>query len=206
MTASPILHRRGSTHLRRSDCSWPGLRRLRQGRGFRYVDERGDRVSDCETLQRIRELAIPPAWTDVWICPLPNGHLQAVGTDARGRRQYLYHPRWRQRRDQQKFDAMIEFARALPELRAVSSRDLDEEEPTRERVLAAAIRLLDRGFFRVGSEEYATDNETWVGDDEEAARLAALVTASSFSTIRERPASGVSKRSSTRVCASSSPF
>jgi DNA topoisomerase IB len=112
-------------------------------------------------LDRIRELAIPPAWNDVWICPLPNGHLQAVGTDAKGRKQYLYHQRWRQRRDQQKFDAMVEFARALPGLRAVASADLDQEGPTRERVLAGAIRLLDRGFFRVGGEEYAEDNETY---------------------------------------------
>jgi DNA topoisomerase-1 len=161
MSPSSSPQRRRSARLRRSDCSWPGLHRLRQGRGFRYVDAHGDRVSDGDTLQRIRELAIPPAWSDVWICSLPNGHLQAVGTDTRGRRQYLYHPRWRQRRDQQKFDAMVGFARALPDLRAVASHDLDEEGPTRERVLAAAIPLLDRGFFRVGSEEYATDNETY---------------------------------------------
>lgn len=161
MTAKPDPKRPRRKRLRRSDCSFPGLRRLRQGRGFRYLDEQGKRVTDPDTRQRIRELAIPPAWNEVWICPIPNGHLQAVGTDAKGRRQYLYHERWRQRRDRQKFEAMVEFARALPELRAVATRDLEQEVPTRERVLAAAIRLLDRGFFRVGGEEYAEDNETY---------------------------------------------
>jgi DNA topoisomerase I len=161
MTEMPSPQRPRTARLRRSDCSRSGLRRLRQGRGVRYVDEHGKRVSDGDTLKRIGVLAIPSAWNDVWICPFPNGHLQAVGTDAKGRRQYLYHQRWRQRRDQQKFDAMVEFARALPDLRAVASRDLDQEGPTRERVLAAAIRLLDRGFFRVGGEEYAEDNETY---------------------------------------------
>jgi DNA topoisomerase I len=115
-------------------------------------------VNDPQTLQRIKDLVIPPAWTDVWICPHPNGHLQAVGTDAAGRRQYLYHPAWGGRRDAEKFDRMIEFARALPRLREAASRHLEEEGLTRERVLATAARLLDRGFFRVGSEQYAEQN------------------------------------------------
>jgi DNA topoisomerase IB len=147
--------------LRRVSCEIDGLSRRRRGRGFEYVDERGRRLSDEETLERIRALAIPPAWTDVWICPDADGHLQAVGTDAAGRRQYLYHPRWRARRDRQKFDRMLEFARALPRVRRVVARDLRGDELTRERVLACAVRLLDRGLFRIGSEEYAETNGSY---------------------------------------------
>jgi DNA topoisomerase-1 len=148
--------------LRRVDCSTPGIRRQRRGRGFSYLDERsGEPVRDRETLERIRSLVIPPAWRDVWICTLPNGHLQAVGTDQAGRRQYLYHPVWRVRRDQEKFDRMLDFARALPDLRKRVAADLEGEELTRERVLACAVRLLDRGFFRIGSEAYAEQNETY---------------------------------------------
>jgi DNA topoisomerase IB len=145
--------------LRRVDCSAPGIRRQRRGRGFSYLDERsGEPVRDRETLERIHSLVIPPAWRDVWICTLPNGHLQAVGTDQAGRRQYLYHPVWR---DQEKFDHMLDFARALPDLRKKVAADLEGEELTRERVLACAVRLLDRGFFRIGSETYAEQNETY---------------------------------------------
>jgi DNA topoisomerase I len=148
--------------LRRVDCSAPGIRRQRRGRGFSYLDERsGEPVRDRETLERIRSLVIPPAWRDVWICTLPNGHLQAVGTDQAGRRQYLYHPVWRVRRDLEKFDHMLDFARALPDLRKKVAADLEGEELTRERVLACALRLLDRGFFRIGSETYAEQNETY---------------------------------------------
>jgi DNA topoisomerase-1 len=141
--------------LRRADCSQPGLTRRRRGRGFEYLDADGRRIEDREVLERIRALAIPPAWEDVWICPDVLGHLQAVGEDAAGRRQYLYHPRWRERRDQQKFDEMLTFARALPELRAAAAEHLGAKGLTRERVLACAVRLLDRGFFRVGGEAYA---------------------------------------------------
>ncbi len=144
--------------LRRVDWTGPGLSRRRRGRGFEIVDRRGRRVSDPAVLRRVRELTIPPAWIDVWICPYENGHLQAVGTDAAGRRQYLYHPAWRQRRDQQKFDRMLRFARLLPELRAAAARDLQRPELDRTRVLACAVRLLDVGFFRVGGEEYAAQN------------------------------------------------
>jgi len=126
-----------------------------------YLDDRGDRITDPETIQRIKDLVIPPAWADVWICPTPIGHLQAVGTDAAGRRQYLYHPHWRTRRDQDKFDRMLEFARALPRLREVTSEHLAHDDLDRERVLACAVRLLDRGFFRIGSEAYAEDNGTF---------------------------------------------
>src|SRR3954451_18864050 len=147
--------------LRRSDCSGPGIARRRRGKGFRYVDHEGERVTDAEVLQRIHELVIPPAWEDVWICPYPGGHIQAVGTDDRGRKQYLYHPRWRERQDQRKFDDMVEFARALPALRERVAADLAGTELDRDHVLACAVRLLDRGFFRIGSEDYAVTNETY---------------------------------------------
>jgi DNA topoisomerase I len=125
------------------------------------VDAHGERVEEAEVLDRIRELVIPPAWQDVWICPYPFGHIQAVGTDAAGRRQYLYHQRWRNRRDQEKFDEMIRFARALPGLREVAADHLRKRGFPRERVLACAVRLLDRGFFRIGTEGYAEENETY---------------------------------------------
>jgi DNA topoisomerase IB len=144
------------TRLRRADCSAPGITRRRRGRGFEYLDAAGGRIDDFETLERIRALVIPPAWTDVWICPDPNGHLQATGTDVAGRRQYRYHDRWRERRDQQKFDEMLAFARALPRLRRAAATDLHERGRRRE--LACAVRLLDRGFFRIGGEEYADGN------------------------------------------------
>jgi DNA topoisomerase I len=148
--------------LRRVDCSGPGIERRRHGRGFRYLDEDGDAVDDAATLERIHELVIPPAWEDVWICPYAGGHIQATGVDAAGRKQYLYHPRWRERRDMEKFDDMVVFARTLPRLR----KRVDEElrgrgEPTYERVCACAVRLLDRGFFRVGGEDYAVRNESY---------------------------------------------
>ena len=127
---------------------------------FRYLDPEGDGV-DREVLTRIHELVIPPAWTDVWICPYPGGHIQATGIDQRGRKQYLYHPLWRRRRDQEKFDDMVRFARSLPALRDVVEHDLAREDFSQEHVLAAATRLLDRGFFRIGSEDYAVTNETY---------------------------------------------
>jgi DNA topoisomerase I len=147
--------------LRRSDCSGPGITRRRRGKGFEYRDEDGRRITEEEVLVRIRELGIPPAWEEVWICPYPMGHLQATGTDAAGRKQYLYHPQWRVRRDAEKFDDMARFARALPSLRESVSADLEGDELTRERVLALAVRLLDRGFFRIGSEEYTVQNESY---------------------------------------------
>jgi DNA topoisomerase I len=143
------------TRLRRSDCSGPGIARRRRGRGFEYLDDEGARIADPEDLARIRELGIPPAWEDVWVCPDARGHLQATGTDAAGRKQYLYHPDWRTRRDAEKFDDMARFARALPALRERVEADLGGDQLTRTRVLACALRLLDRGFFRIGSEEYS---------------------------------------------------
>jgi DNA topoisomerase-1 len=118
-------------------------------------------VDDPDVVERIATLSIPPAWRDVWICADPLGHLQATGTDAAGRKQYLYHARWRERRDQQKFDQMLAFARALPRIRRRVTQDLAEDEVSQDRVLAASVRLLDRGFFRVGGEEYAEDNDSY---------------------------------------------
>jgi DNA topoisomerase IB len=150
-----------SIRLRKVDCTGPGLRRVRRGRGFSIVDPDGDRVDDAEVLTRVGELVIPPAWQDVWICPYPGGHIQATGIDQKGRKQYLYHPRWRVRRDQRKFDDMIVFARALPALRERVAADLARGDFSRDHVLALAVRLLDRGFFRIGSEDYAVTNETY---------------------------------------------
>jgi DNA topoisomerase IB len=144
--------------VQRVQCTDPGFSRRRRGKGFSYLDARGRPIRDVETLRRIRGLAVPPAWTDVWICPDPWGHLQAAGTDAAGRRQYLYHPRWREWRDRQKFQRMRAFASVLPQVRETVARDLALRGLPRERVLACAVRLLDRGFFRIGSEEYTDQN------------------------------------------------
>ena len=126
-----------------------------------YLDEHGVRITDSETIARIVALVIPPAWRDAWISPDPFGHIQATGIDARGRKQYLYHPRWRARRDRAKFDDMLVFARALPALRSVVEHDIELGDMSREQVLACATRLLDRGFFRIGSEVYTVTNETY---------------------------------------------
>jgi DNA topoisomerase-1 len=147
--------------LHRVTAAMPGIARRRRGRGFSYEDARGRSVNDEHTVERIRSLAIPPAWNDVWICPDPAGHLQAVGTDAAGRRQYLYHEAWRTRRDVQKFRRIERFAERLPELRSACNASLRERRLTRDKVLATAIRLLDEGSFRIGSESYARDNGTY---------------------------------------------
>jgi DNA topoisomerase I len=128
---------------------------VRRGRGFGYVDVDGERVSDERTLERIRALAIPPAWREVWICLDPRGHLQATGIDAVDRKQYLYHEAWRVQRDRQKFRRMVEFAEALPRLRRRLTNELAGEQLDEVRVLACAVRLLDVGLFRIGGEEYA---------------------------------------------------
>ncbi len=151
--------RRG--RLRRADCAGPGIRRRRRGRGFSYEDGSGTAIGDEETLERIRQLAIPPAWKDVWICPDPFGHIQATGYDEAGRKQYLYHERWRQRQAARKFEQVREFALALPKLRRAVAADLRRQGCRRERALACAVRLLDLGFFRVGSEVYAEENESF---------------------------------------------
>ncbi|HEX8156411.1 MAG TPA: DNA topoisomerase IB [Solirubrobacteraceae bacterium] len=147
--------------LRRSDPGGAGYARRRCGKGFMYLDDDGERITDPEVIARIAALVIPPAWTDVWISPDPFGHIQATGFDQAGRKQYLYHARWRQRRDQEKFDDMVRFARALPGLREVVAHDLALDDLSREHILACATRLLERGLFRIGSEQYAVTNETY---------------------------------------------
>src|SRR3954470_1674039 len=129
--------------LRRVDCSAPGIRRVRRGRGFGYLDESGDSVEDTEVRERIGELAIPPAWTDGWICADPRGHIQATGYDDAGRKQYLYHEAWREHRNRRKFREMEEFAATLPALRKRVEDGLALRGLVRERVLGCAIRLLD---------------------------------------------------------------
>ena len=146
------------TRLRRVSSTAPGIARRRHGRGFAYTDARGARLADPELLERIRSLAIPPAWSDVWICADEWGHLQAAGTDAAGRRQYLYHPEWRRRRDRGKFARIESFAERLPDVRRRVASDLRRRGLPRERVLACGVRMLDRGLFRVGSEDYAAKN------------------------------------------------
>jgi DNA topoisomerase I len=143
-----------------SDAS-PGIRRRRAGRGFSYAGLDGRPVRDRDTLERIRRLAIPPAYTDVWICPSENGHLQATGRDARGRKQYRYHPRWREVRDETKFGRMLAFSEALPRLRARLEKDLARPGLPREKVLATVVRLLECTAIRVGNDEYARANQSF---------------------------------------------
>lgn len=144
--------------LRRSDCAGPGLTRRRCGHGFVYLDAEGRRVTDAALIARVRKLAIPPAWRDVWICLDEQGHLQATGSDDAGRKQYLYHPDWRRHRDRAKFTSMLDFGAGLPLLRRRVARELRSTELDRPRILAAAVRLLDVGCFRVGSEDYTREN------------------------------------------------
>jgi|SRR5436305_3402978 len=139
----------------------PGIRRRRHGQGLRYVDPQGRPVRDAKVLERIRKLAIPPAWTDVWICPLANGHLQATGRDARGRKQYRYHAEWRAVRDETKFGRMIAFGEALPKIRARVEEDLARPGLPREKVLAAVVRLLETTLIRIGNREYAKQNNSY---------------------------------------------
>ena len=139
----------------------PGFQRKRAGTGFSYLGLDGRPIRDRETLRRIRSLAIPPAWTEVWICPLPDGHLQATGRDARGRKQYRYHPRWREVRDETKYTRMALFGEALPRMRARLQEDLALPELPRNKVLATIVRLLETTFIRIGNEEYARANKSF---------------------------------------------
>jgi DNA topoisomerase-1 len=139
----------------------PGIRRKKVGTGFTYVDAHGKSVRDEQTLRRIRSLVIPPAWTEVWICPDADGHLQATGFDARGRKQYRYHPRFREVREQTKYSRMIDFARALPRIRRRVARDLKRPGLPRAKVLAAVVRLLEATLIRVGNDEYAKSNHSF---------------------------------------------
>lgn len=147
--------------LKRARLEEPGITRVRKGKGFCYLDPQGEVICDPQERQRIKDLVIPPAWQQVWICPDPHSHIQAVGYDDAGRKQYIYHPRWRVMRDRQKFRHMIEFADSLPELRHCTRRCLMEPGFGRERVMATAVRMLDRGLFRIGGEQYAARNSTY---------------------------------------------
>jgi DNA topoisomerase-1 len=142
-------------------CAGRGIHRVRRGKGFRYVHADGSPVTGRAVLERIGSLAIPPAWTDVWICPHASGHLQATGRDARGRKQYRYHPRWRVVRDEAKYLDMLAFARALPRLRRRVSRDLASSRLTRDKVVAAVIRIMERTAVRVGNDSYAEANGSY---------------------------------------------
>jgi DNA topoisomerase I len=147
--------------LRRSVLSGPGIARKRRAKGFAYFSPEGGAVSDPETLQRVKDLVIPPAWKKVWISPYPNAHIQAVGTDAAGRRQYLYHEAWQQERAEEKFDRVLELSKQLPLWRKRIAHDLAGRGLTRDRVLALALYLLDCGYFRAGGEQYAEENESY---------------------------------------------
>src|SRR4051794_13823038 len=139
----------------------PGITRRKSGKGFSYRAPDGATINDAETWRRIRALAVPPAWTDVWICANPRGHIQATGRDARGRKQYRYHALWSQSRDEAKYERTIAFARALPRLRRRVTRDLRRRGLPREKVIAAVVRLLETTLVRVGNEEYARDNRSY---------------------------------------------
>jgi DNA topoisomerase-1 len=157
--SDPLVSARAAG-LRYTADDKPGIRRVRRGRTFRYLNSRG-KPAKAQDLKRIRSLVIPPAWTDVWICPDPAGHLQATGRDARGRKQYRYHVRWRTGRDDAKFERLIDFARVLPRIRKRCDADLAKPGMSREKVLAAVVRLLETTLIRVGNDEYARLNRSF---------------------------------------------
>ena len=150
-----------TARLRHVTDDIPGITRRSAASGFDYRDPDGNLIGDFDVLSRIKSLAIPPAWTAVWICPFPNGHIQATGRDARGRKQYRYHPRWRETRDETKFDRMLMFSRALPRIRARVDADLRRHGLPRERILAAIVRLLELTLFRIGNSEYSKANKSF---------------------------------------------
>jgi DNA topoisomerase-1 len=147
--------------LRYTTDAMPGIRRVKRGSGFTYIASDGKTIADRGEIARIKALAVPPAYTDVWISPLRNGHLQATGRDARGRKQYRYHKRWRAIRDETKFDRMVAFAKALPAIRTAVARDVAKAGMPREKVLATVVSLLEATAIRVGNEEYARDNDSY---------------------------------------------
>lgn len=147
--------------LRRSIVNGPGLTRVRRGKGFSYHDHTGEVITDEATVARINELVIPPAWKKVWISPYANGHIQAVGTDAAGRRQYLYHQKWQEERNEEKFDRVLQMSRHLPDMRTRIAADLGRRGLDRDRVLAVALHLLDLGYFRAGGDVYAEENQSY---------------------------------------------
>src|SRR6266487_5822155 len=138
-----------------------GYRRRANGNGFEYLDTEAKRIRDKQRLLRIKRLVIPPAWTDVWICPSPSGHIQATGRDARGRKQYRYHERWREIRDENKYDRLVNFGKALPKIRRRLKQDLALSGLPRKKVLATIVQLLERSLIRVGNEEYARENKSF---------------------------------------------
>jgi DNA topoisomerase-1 len=150
-----------NNHLRYVNDSSPGIARRARGAGFVYRDQKGRLIHDRATLNRIKALAVPPAWKQVWICPLPDGHLQATGRDARGRKQHRYHSRWREVRDESKYAHMISFALALPRIRRRVRADLRQRDLTKTKVLATVVKLLEVSLIRVGNEEYARDNHSF---------------------------------------------
>ncbi|MFN2419980.1 MAG: DNA topoisomerase IB [Gemmatimonadota bacterium] len=160
LTVEPVEAARAA-RLRYVDDTMPGIRRRRRGKGFSYVAPHGRPLRNEKELMRIRSLAIPPAWTDVWISPWADGHLQATGRDARGRKQYRYHSRWREVRDETKYARMVAFGDALPRIRRRVASDLESDGLPREKVLAAVARLLDETLIRVGNEEYVRDNDSF---------------------------------------------
>ncbi|WP_437336666.1 DNA topoisomerase IB [Sorangium sp. So ce394] len=160
LTPSPVESAK-SAGLRYVNDDEPGISRRKVGKGFKFLDPEGRLIKDEATLQRIRRLAIPPAWTGVWICQSERGHIQATGRDARGRKQYRYHPRWREVRDETKYDRMLAFGAALPAIRAAVERDLALPGLPREKVLATVVRLLDETSIRIGNDEYARDNNSY---------------------------------------------
>ena len=147
--------------LRYVNDSMPGVRRRRAGKGWTYIGPDGERITDPKRLAWFKRLAIPPAWTDVWICPVKRGHLQATGRDARGRKVYRYHPRWREARDEVKYGRLVEFGEALPRIRRRVDEDLRRPNLPREKVLAAVVALLEKTSIRVGNEEYARENRSF---------------------------------------------
>lgn len=158
--ADPVDSAR-SAGLRYVNDQKPGIRRLKSGKGYRYVDSDGTAIKDDSVLARIKSLAIPPAWQQVWICPSPNGHIQATGRDARGRKQYRYHPRWRAVRDEVKYGRMLQFGKTLPLLREKVEADLRQQGLPRTKVLAAIVKMLDLTGVRIGNEEYARTNQSF---------------------------------------------
>jgi DNA topoisomerase I len=161
VSATDSVQSAKSAGLRYVSDTSPGIRRKKAGTGMVYIDTDGQQIHDAEVLARIKSLAIPPAWRDVWICPIAHGHMQATGIDARGRKQYRYHPRWREVRDETKYDRMLSFGRMLPKIRRRVGRDLRRPGLPREKILAAVVRLLETTLIRVGNEEYARQNDSF---------------------------------------------
>lgn len=147
--------------LRRSTVTGPGITRVRRGKGFSYYDADGAVLTDDKAVERIKDLVIPPAWKSVWISPHPSGHIQAVGTDVAGRRQYLYHQQWQDERAEEKFDSVLEMSKHLPQWRTQIADDLRRRNLDRKRVCALAMLLLDLGYFRAGGERYVEENESY---------------------------------------------